>query len=251
MKDRTRDLGQAVRQALHALVRERLARKPGGHLVESQLRELVLRLPLALDGRGACPDRFSRELVKSIDELLDDAVQSVAAFRPGHAYCHRCKSVECEHSRPGSPRHVFIGYAPTGTPRWEDFAQVCLERKHPQVDQLYDQPPVLVTIVQGRDTLRGQMLQAFENPAYELLGQLMAGFFTVNTRAEEGRGVLALTVQVAASRARNGSMRLGLNLLGRSAAGGGLEALWEREQDLPWRKGVRWAQAALQTVAVS
>ena len=70
-----------------------------------------------------------------------DAVQQAVAFRPGHAYCHRCESVACEHSRPGSSRQVFVGYTPTGLPRWEDFAQQCLERKHPQVDRLYDDPP--------------------------------------------------------------------------------------------------------------
>ena len=51
-----------------------------------------------------------------------------AVFRPGHAYCHRCKGAMCEHSEPPSSRHVFVGYAPTGAPRWTDFAQWCLDR---------------------------------------------------------------------------------------------------------------------------
>ena len=184
----------------------------------------------------------------TIDELLDDAVQLAAAFRPGHAWCHRCESLTCEHSRPSSSRHVFVGYTPTGLPRWEDFAQVCLERKHPRVDQLYDEPPALLTLVQGKAALQGQMLAAFENTSYELLGQLIAGFFPVRTRAEEGRGVLALTVQVAASHTRRGKLRLGLNLLGRTPSGDDLERLWDRHEELPWRKAVRWAQSALQTV---
>jgi hypothetical protein len=245
---RLEDPGEAVRQALDRLVRERVARKPGGHLVEAQLRQSELCLPLPPADRGAEARHFSTRLVAAIDERLDDLVQQAAAFRPGHAWCHRCESLTCEHSRPSSSRHVFVGYTPTGLPRWEDFAQLCLELKHPQVDQLYDDPPALVTLVQGSAALQGQMLAAFENESYELLGQLVAGFFSVRTRAEEGRGVLALTVQVAASRTRGNKLRLGLNLLGRTPAGDDLERLWDRHEELPWRKAVRWAQAALHTV---
>lgn len=251
MQDRTRELSDSVGDALRDLLRERVARKPGGHLVESRLREMELRIPLALAGRDAASRRASGQLVDAIDGLLDDAVQQAAAFRPGHAYCHRCEELSCEHSRPPTSRHVFIGYAPTGMPRWEDFAQVCLERKHARVDQLYDRPPALLTIVQGKQALRGQMLDVFENPSYELLGQLVAGFFSVKALADEGRGVLALTVQVAASHARNAKLRLGLNLLGRSPSGAGLEQLWERHEELPWRRAIGWAQSALQTVESS
>ena len=248
MKDRSQEQSDALRDALRDLVRARVACKSGGHLVEARLRELELRIPLSLCGRDTESRRASEQLVTAIDDLLDDAVQQAAAFRPGHVYCHRCEKLACEHSRPSSSRHVFIGYAPTGLPRWEDFAQVCLERKHPRVDQLYDQPPALLAIVQNKEALHGQMLEAFENPSYELLGQLVAGFFSVKTRADEGRGVLALTVQVAASRARSGNLRLGLNLLGRSPSGHDLERLWERHEELPWRKAIRWAQSALQTL---
>jgi len=248
VKNGTDDLSEAVRETLDRLVRQRLARRPGGHLIEARLREVEVRLPLPLDGSRDAKRSFSKRLLAAIDEQLDDAVQLAAAFRPGHAWCHRCESLTCEHSRPSSSRHVFVGYTPTGFPRWEDFAQVCLDRKHPRVDQLYDEPPALLTLVQDKAALQGQMLAAFENTSYELLGQLIAGFFPVRTRAEEGRGVLALTVQVAASHARRGKLRMGLNLLGRTPSGDDLERLWDRHEELPWRKAVRWAQSALQTV---
>jgi len=241
-------LGAALRDVLLRLVRQRLARKPGGHLVESQLETLDLRLPLALRGPEADPERFAARVTEQIDKLLDDAVQQAAAFRPGHTYCHRCESVECEHSRPPSSRHVFAGFSPTGTPRWDDFAQHCLEAKHPRVDQLFDDPPALIALVRCRDALHGGILDAFRNPSYELLGQAVAGFFSARTRAEEGRSVLALTVQVAAWHSATGTLRLGLNLLGRTPAGESLECLWDRIGDPPWRRAVRWAQAALQTV---
>ena len=248
MKTRDKDPADAVRDALDRLVRERVARKPGGHLIEAQLRGTELRLPLPPSEAGEAREDYARRLVSSIDELLDDLVQQAAAFRPGHVWCHRCESLSCEHSHPSSSRQVFAGYTPTGLPRWEDFAQLCLERKHPQVDQLYDDPPTLLTAVEDGATLHGQMLAVFDNGSYELLGQLAAGFFSVKARACEGRGVLALSVQVAASRARGKRMRLGLNLLGRTPSGEDLERLWDRHEELPWRKGVRWAQAALSTV---
>lgn len=247
VSDRTDELSEAARRALERLVRERLARKPGGHLIEAQLERFDLRMSLPMTGAEEDARRFRCRLVETIDEMLEDAVQQAAAFRPGHVWCHRCENVACEHSASPSARHVFAGYTPTGLPRWEDFAQVCLDRKHPRVDQLYDDPPALLTIVQDRTALRGKMLAAFEHDSYELLGQIVVGFFAVRVRADEGRGVLALTVQVAASRTRRGALRLGLNLLGRAPSGEPLERLWERQDDLPWRRAIRWAQSALQT----
>ena len=40
-------------------------------------------------------------------------------------------------------------------------------------------------------------------------------------------------------------------MLGRTPAGEDLERLWDRHEELPWRKGVRWAQAALHTVTTN
>jgi hypothetical protein len=248
MKDPVETLGEVAGDVIHRLVRELLARRPGGHLVEQRLEQLDVHLPLALSGADADPSRFARELVRSLEQLIDDAVEQAAAFRPGRAYCHRCESASCEHGLPPSCRHVFIGYAQTGMPKWEDFAQRCLELKHPEVDRLFDDPPAFLTLVQDRRELHDGMLQAFRNGAYELMGQVVAGFFPVRARAEEGRGVLALSVQAAASRSRRGPPRIGLNLLGRAPGGEELDAMWGRLDDLPWRKAVRWAQGALQTL---
>jgi hypothetical protein len=248
MKDPVETLGEVAWDALRRMVREQLARKPGGHLIEADLERVELHLSLVLRGADEDPQLFAAELVRSIDRILDDAVQHTAAFRPGHAWCHRCERADCEHSRPPSGRHVFIGYAPTGMPRWEDFAQFALDRKHPEVDRLYHQPPAFLTLVQDKGELHGGILQAFRDESYELLGQVIAGFYSVPARLEEGRGVLALTVQAAASRPGRGSQRVGLNLIGRTPAGESLDLLWERQDELPWRRAVRWAQSALGTL---
>jgi hypothetical protein len=248
MEDRVRALGEIAGDVLQRMVREQLARKPGGHLLEAALTEVHLDLPLALRGADADPAVFSGRLVEWIDRLLDDEIQRAAVFRPGHAFCHRCGGASCEHSFPPSGRHVFVGYAPTGMPRWEDFAQVCLDLRHPEVDRLYEEPPAFLTLVQDAATLRGNLLDAFQAPTYDLLGQVVAGFFQVRAREGEGRGVLAVTFQVAVSRPGATRLRLGLNILGRTSLGEPLELLWDRHDDVPWTRAARWAQGALATV---
>ena len=248
MEERGETLGEVAWELLQRIVRERIARKPGAHLIEPQLESLELQLSLPLAGPNADAASFAERLGEAVDRLLDDAVERAAVFRPGNAYCHRCESADCEHAVPLDCRHVFIGYSPTGTPRWSDFGQFCLDRKHPLVDKLYDDPPALVSLLQNRRELHGSMVEAFQNRSFELLGQLTVGFFSVRTTAEEGRGVLAITVQVVASRHRGSLPRVDLNLLGRSPSGQALEHLWDRHEELPWRRSIRWAQAALQTL---
>jgi hypothetical protein len=131
-------------------------------------------------------------------------------------------------------------------PRWEDFAQLCLLLRHPEVDRLYDRPPAFLTLVQSGRELHGGMLRAFRNGPGALLGQVAAGFYAVPARAEEGRGVLALTLQVTALRQGASGLLLRLNLLGKTPAGEELTMLWERQEDLSWRRSLRWAQSALQ-----
>ena len=246
MDDRTLALGEIAWDALRRLARERLARKAGGHLVEAQLDRLVLRLPIPVRDEGDGAEAFARTVAAAIDRHLDEAIEHAAAFRPGRAFCHRCGGPGCEHSEPPSARHVVAGYTPTGVPRWEDFAQVCLERRHPEIDRLFEDPPAFVAIVLGREALHGRFVDAFHTgAAYDLVGQVAAGFWRTPVRAGEGRGVLALTFQVGVSRPRDGAPRFGLNLLGRTPQGGALESLWERQDDIPWRGAVRWAQAAL------
>ena len=248
MSDSIDRLGRRAGQALRAIARELLAHKPGGHLIESKLTGLDLHLRMGLGEEEASAGPFSRELIDSLDRQLDDAIQQAAVFRPGHAYCHRCRNAACDHSLPPSGRHVFSGYQPTGMPRWLDFGQLCLDTRHPGVDRLYDRPPALLTLVHERGELHGGILDAFKNRRYELLGQVTAGFYSVAAPAEGRREVLALTIQAAASHNQRGATRFGLNLIGRAPGGEVLAMLWERQRELPWRKALLWAQSALSTL---
>lgn len=249
MGDRTRALGHAAWSALQSMVREILRRKPGGHLIESRLPEIDLRLPLVLEGRSTSPESFAADLAAAIEQQIDDAIEEAGAFLPGHAFCHRCEAATCEHSRPPSSRHVFLGYAPTGAPRWMEFGQYALEARHPDFDRLWEANPAFITVLMDRADLHGAMLGAFRNDDRVVLGQVVAGFFTLPPRPGEGRAVLALSLQAVASRTTGGRRRLGLNILGTAPGGEDLAILWEWQSDLPWRRAVRWAQAALVTVA--
>jgi hypothetical protein len=244
-RDPLADLGGVAHDVLRRMLREVLARRPGGHLVEPSLESVELRLRLPLRGPNATADAFAAELRAALEAVVDDAVESAAAFRPGDAFCHRCGKAACAHSAPPSARHVFVGYGPTGLPRFEDFAQHCLDLHHPDVDRLYADPPAFLALVQGKEVLTRDLVLAFAAPRCALLGQVVAGFYPVRVHDREGRGVLALTFQVMATRRRDGTRRLGLNVLGRTPSGEDLSLLFERQPDLPWRAAVRWAQAAL------
>ena len=246
MADSTEKWAEEAIAAIERLTRELLSRREGAHLIENELDRLVLDIELSL--RDGTRREKAVELRRQIDELLDDAVQHAAVFRPGQAYCHRCAEAECEHSAPPSSRHVFVGYAPTGAPRWVDFAQRCLDLRHPEVDRLYDEPPAFLALVHTAEELHGGLLRAFDNGTYALLGQVTAGFFSIPSRAHEGRGVVALSIQAALSHTRRGHPRVGLNLLARGPGGAGLDLIWERQNELPWRRSVRWAQAAVATL---
>lgn len=220
------------------LVREILSRKPGGHLVDPTLHEVILELVVSLNDAEDSAACFADVLTRHIDRALDDAIQHVAMFRPGRTFCHRCEGPECEHAEPPSSRHVFAGYRPTGTPVWKDFAQQCLEERHEQVDRLYDDKPAFLTLVRDPEALRRDLLEAFRAKGYRLHGQVTAGFYTVPGKVTEGRAVLALTFQVASAAGAGGKKIFGLNILGRTP----------EEGLFPWRRPVQWAQSALATL---
>jgi hypothetical protein len=248
VSDRVQADGEAIYEALQRLVKRLLARKTGGHPVDADLDVVDVSLTLALKGHRADAGAFSEELIAAVERQVDEAIERSAAFRPGHAYCHRCGGSACAHSAPPDSRQVFVGYAPTGTPQWTSLPQYCLEMKHPEVQRLYEERPAFLTLSLDADTLRGELLDAWSNPSYELLAQLVAGYFRVPARHEAGPGLMAVTFQVTAANAANGRLRLGLNVLGRTPEGGDLPLLFEQLPDLPWQRSIAWAHSSLATV---
>jgi hypothetical protein len=245
------DSGRAavVWQAIRSLARDILRRKPGAHLLEGRLPVLDVSLELPLGGGPEDAAAFALRLQAAIERQIDDAIEEQAAFTPGHAWCHRCEAAACDHSRPPSSRHVFLGYAPTGAPRWMEFAQYGLEARLEGFDRLYADRPAFLTVVMDRADLYGPLLDAFRSDARDLLGQVVAGFFPVASRDAFGRGLAALTFQVIARDGGHGRRRVGLNILGAAPDGAALDAVWDTAGDLPWRRAARWAQAALSSAA--
>ena len=73
-----------------------------------------------------------------------------------------------------------------------------------------------------------------------------------STEGGEGSRCRLLRVRhvegAARQRHHGGRRRVGLNLIGLTPAGENLDLLWERQDELPWRRAVRWAQSALALV---
>jgi hypothetical protein len=248
VRDRVLELAGLAASAIERLARELLARKPGGHLVEEAAGSLELRIPLRLRPARRGSSSLAFEIASRLDRLVQAALEEAVLFRPGNAFCYRCGTGGCVHGQPPSCRHVFAGYGPTGLPEWEDFAQLCLEQRHPDVDRLYEQPPAFVVLLQRGDELRKRLLRPFEDGRrVELLGQVAAGFYRLPARAPSGRNNLALSFQLCALHRRDGLLRLGLNVLGRAPADGvPLEGSWERSAELPWTLPVQWAEHELE-----
>ncbi len=144
---------------------------------------------------------------------------------------------------------IFAGYGPSGLPCFLDFGQWLLERKHPQVDRLYRQPPELVTDVASGRELSGDLLDEYRDREhdYRIHGQVTAGWFPLRSG-----DVLALTFQVLSSAVRKGRNKgcrqLSLNVLGAGPNGEPLEELYDRLPRIPWTAPVKWSQSVLRSI---
>jgi hypothetical protein len=248
-----------LRQALQELAdaaRRELARHPQGHLVGGSKGELELTVSVPVGPPAPLPDdaveRVERELAEEVDALL----RHRAAFRPGRIFCLRCGSADCDHAAPPDARHVFAGYGPSGLPRFLDFGQWLLERRHPEIDRLFATPPTLLTDVASGRELTAELLPAFRDAGdrVRIHGQVTAGWFRV-PRAAGPLGLLALSFQVLSApdrrRRHRGRRRLALNVLGAGPDGEPLEEVYPRIERRPWSSSVRWGQSVLDSIELS
>lgn len=258
--DAARDTSPASPRLLEALrllaeeVRRRLDRHPWGHLLTGQGEALDLLLELPTSLRESLTSDALAALAEDTSTALDEAIHRLlthrAVLRPGSVYCLRCRSAECEHARPDDPRQVFAGFGKTGLPEFQDLGQLLLEHGDEAVDQLYRQPPELVTrVVRGRQ-LTTELLDAYRDgeSGYRIHGQVIAGWYAVPDPTGRPQAV-AVTLQVVSTRPRGTrGRRYALNVLGLGPDGEPLENLYDRLGEIPWRESVRWAQTILDTV---
>ena len=176
--------------------------------------EIRLRIPAGADGApGAVPS-----LAAQVREAVREAAAREGVFRPGRAYCYRCESSDCPHGVPPAPQKVFGGYSSTGQPRWTDFSQLLLEKKHTDADAVFDPGRRgLSSIFLPGGELRSGQLAVFggTSKTYVIHGQVALGY--LRTAAPSGEPVerAALTVQAVEVRGDGGRPRLVLNVLGR------------------------------------
>ena len=258
---------EGVLADLARLVQAEVVRHPQGHLlaVPGLEVELSVRLPLSL-GAGAEGVQNQQMLQSLADEVRQEARDEIealllerTAFRPGHVVNLRTGEAEGKGTSPPDGRFVFAGWSPSGVPRFLDFAQMLLERKHEQQYRLYNKPPALLTLVQERDDLRRELLPAFADSeaatasAIRVHGQVVAGWFRVS-RDEGTDAVQALTLQVVSVGAPGrAARRYALNVLGLGPEGEALSEVVARfdarfDAPPPWQHAVDWAQKALGTL---
>ncbi|MGH9440858.1 MAG: hypothetical protein ACRD16_01135 [Thermoanaerobaculia bacterium] len=171
---------------------------------------LELRLPVSREANKEAPT-----LTEQLSRDVREAGSLAEPFRPGHVFCYRCESPDCEHSSPLRPQSVCAGYGPTGQPQWSDLSQALLEARHERVGELFERASRPLALVQMGHGLKGRLLRPFGKASkrYDLLGQLVAGYF--------GGGndpLFAVTVQAVETRGPDGSTRLHLNRIGPAAA---------------------------------
>src|SRR5215210_715361 len=228
-------------------VRERIDRHPLGHLLAGRGEPLELHLSVPTALREGRLDQAAREAEETVQAAVQALVEHSSVFQPGRVFCLRCQSSRCEHAAPTDARHVFIGYASTGVPRYRDFAPWLLERRDPRADLLYREPPQLVAAVSLEPELSGDLIPVDQNGGYRIHGQVAVGWY----RAPDPNGPvghrrpLAVSFQVISSRPQGQRRRFGLNVIGSGPGGEPLEHLWDRLGEIPWNDPVRWTQSVL------
>ena len=243
--------GDPLAAAIQMLARElrrRAQRHPSAHLLQGR-ETLEVRIQLPTIEQEGWVDDVREALSRSLDDELGRLIRHRSVFRPGHVYCLRCASCDCQHSTPGRPNQVFGGYSPSGLPRFLDLGQWLLEQQNPRVDRLYRTPPGLVAqLTPGEDLIR-DLLPAFRDAdsGYHIHGQVVAGWYLFPTPGGHSTP-LALTFQIVSTRPGRSRRRFGLNLIGTGPEEQPLEHLFDHAGEIPWLGAVRWAEAVLRDV---
>lgn len=243
---------EQVEDALRALsetARALVDAHPHGHLLRGRER-LALQVELPLDQDPAAIQHQAHDAHGALQDAVDALLAHAAAFRPGRLLCLRCGSAECEHAGAPGPRQVFVGYGPSGLPRFSDLASFLVERRHEQVERLFDGSSTVLSSVIAEQELSGELLPAFRDAVlqYRIHGQIVAGFWRIPDRSGRPEP-LAVTIQIVstsvAQRRQPPRRRFGVNLIARGPYDEPLEHLHERLGTIPWMVSVRWVQTAL------
>ena len=158
-----------------------------------------LLLQFATSGRTVGDEpSLCEQLQKAVEELA----RRESRFPRGHVYCHWCRSFVCQHSIPPDPRSVFAGYTQTGEPSWSEFGAVLLEKRDPRIDNLYNDQPSPVTLVQDTRELVEKQLPVYGkwSDDYRILSQATFGYLRLPSLTSPNQtSVAAVTLQAIQS----------------------------------------------------
>jgi hypothetical protein len=214
-----------------------LRERSGGRIAPGEIERVAASLRIEVGGKDLRKRmrQQARELLEGLASEIDEIAKNRLAFRAGHVYCYWCESATCEHSVPESPCDVFLGYHPTGRPRWSEFASLCLSRGDDRTAELFRSRPGVFAVVLGAEELKEEQLPAFgqSSRVYNLLGQVCAGHFLARARRGETPPRLALTAQFVECRTRSGGIGVEVNLIvGGPAPSGDLSLFTERDSEI-------------------
>lgn len=235
---------EAAANVLRAYIRDLILAACSSDEVPTE--PLGLSLTLEVDPADAFALTFSPgSLREQVLAQVEDRTARVGAFVPGHVYCYRCHSSQCEHSQPPEPGTVFEGYGTTGVPQWKELGQVLLDLREERVHQIYARPPAVVARVMTGKSLKADQLPSFgrASKTYSLLGQVVAGYFLLPEEERMSADRCAMTFQFVETRRARSAPALHVNLVATLPDGADLAGLfatgWASWVDRAYRVAAR------------
>lgn len=227
---------RAAADELRTLVRD-LLQEQSTHPLEETDRCLQLTLQIEVNPGNDWELNFTPGLKKQLQPQVEDVQALWGHYQEGAVFDFQSENAQGPECRPPDPQFVFAGYDTMGRPKWQQFQQILLDEKDPEVDRLFGKhAAILVRTQRGKD-LREEQLGSYgrASKTYSILGQITMGYLKVPAKWEKALGGdrLALTFQVVETRDERGRFALRCNTLA-----GGL--LPEELRDLLQEPSIAW-----------
>lgn len=205
---------QASADALRGLIRDYIAEKYPLLMERGETLPLNLRVDLIPGEPGEL--YFMPDLRRQLSVQLAETAAPPAAFREGWVFDFQAGTNESPLCRPPSSIAVFAGFDNMGRPKWQEYTQVLLDAKDPEVERLRHKTASLVARVRMGKELKEEQLGSHGRASkdFSLLGQLTAGWFSLPPAFAKiaGDERLAITFQIVETRIK-GDFGLKLNTL--------------------------------------
>lgn len=214
MHDRPEDMASRIGADLVRLAKEYAKKFAAGERTWVNVDGVELKVTIPF--RGGDGHGVAQAILDQLHDALEEAYVARASYVRGRVHCFRCGTSGCGHAVPPGRKSVFVAYARTGTPVWEEFAQVCLQRGDGSAARIYAEPPEIVAHYDPGSALRRDQLPDFgrDSKSYRVLGQVTAGYLPLWNEALGGPDKAALTYQAVESRWGSRGFKIDLNPVG-------------------------------------